>query len=1157
MTDYSVWEVILNEDSPVPTRIVEGVSQPVAPITAEQRLAKNNELKARGTLLMALPNKHQLKFNSHKDAKTLMEAIEKKFYQIHDRLQKLVSQLEIYGVSLSQEAVNMKFLCSLPSEWKTRTLTWRNKADLEEQNLYDLFNSLKIYETKVKQSSSPGTTTQNLAFVSLTSTDSTTDSVSAAASVSAACVKLPASPLPNIDVDDLEEMDIKWQMAMLTMRARRFLQKTGRTLGANGPTSMGFDISKVECYNCQRKRHFARECRSPKDSRRPGAVELQRRTVLVETSTSNALVSQCDGTGSYDWSYQAEEEPANFALMDFSSNSSSDNEVFTKAIFDCDNYYSSESDCESWPPSNLYDRFQPSGRYHVVPPPYTRTFMPPKPDLVFNTAHTGVETGHLAFNVQLNPPKPEQDMSHTSRPSAPIIENWPIETTFQAATTVPASPKSNSSGKRRSRKACFVCKSVDHLIKDCDYHSKKMAQPTHRNYANRGHHQYYASLTHSKPQKHRVPTAVLTQSKPVSNTAVRPVSTALPNITAPMVSVVQGKQGTRGNPQLALQDKGVIDSGCSGYMTGNMSYLSDFEELNGGYVAFGGNPKGGKITGMGKIKTGKLDFDNVYFVKELKFNLFSVLQMKGKQHRASCKTKPVSSIDQPLFRLHMDLFGPTFVKSPNKKSYCLVITNDYSRFTWVFFLASKDETTPILKTFLTGLENQLSLKVKNRVLVTKPHNKAPCELLHGRAPSIGFMRPFGCPVTILNTLDPLGKFQGKVDEGFLVGYSDAAFDGKEHDFDVKKPESQVILSPSSSAQSKEQDDPTKKEAKEKSYVESVTGYRDLNAEFEDCSENSSNEVTTASFTVPTVGQNSLNNTNTFSAAGPSNTVVSPTYGKSSNIDASQLPDDLDMPGLEDIIYSDDEDVVGAEADFNNLESSIPGLRILIILTKYTKLSRLFMVYIKLLELGMKHWLPTFWKTVFKEVNQKKDGIFISQDNYVAEILRKFRLTKGKSASTPIDTEKPLLKDHDGEDVDVHTYRSMIGSLMYLTSSRPDIMFAVCACARFQVTLKALHLHAVKRIFRYLKGKPHLGLWYLKDLPFDIVAYSDSDYAGASLDRKSTTGGCQFLGCRLISWQCKKQTVIATSSIEAEYVAAASCCAQIFLLKLLMLEDFNT
>nr|GEU84270.1 putative reverse transcriptase domain-containing protein [Tanacetum cinerariifolium] len=143
----------------------------------------------------------------------------------------------------------------------------------------------------------------------------------------------------------------------------------------------------------------------------------------------------------------------------------------------------------------------------------------------------------------------------------------------------------------------------------------------------------------------------------------------------------------------------------------------------------------------------------------------------------------------------------------------------------------------------------------------------------------------------------------------------------------------------------------------------------------------------------------------------------------------------------------------------------------------------------------------------------------------------------KPASTPIYTKKPLLRDPDGEDVDVHTYRSIIGLLMYLTSSRPDIIFAVCACAHFQVTLKVSHLHAVKRIFKYLKGKPHLGLWYPKDSPFNLVAYSDSDYAGTSLDRKSTTEGCQFLGCRLISWQSKKKTVVATSTTEAEYVAA--------------------
>ncbi|GJQ97350.1 putative ribonuclease H-like domain-containing protein [Tanacetum coccineum] len=192
-----------------------------------------------------------------------------------------------------------------------------------------------------------------------------------------------------------------------------------------------------------------------------------------------------------------------------------------------------------------------------------------------------------------------------------------------------------------------------------------------------------------------------------------------------------------------------------------------------------------------------------------------------------------------------------------------------------------------------------------------------------------------------------------------------------------------------------------------------------------------------------------------------------------------------------------------------------------------------------------------------QVKQSHDGIFISQDKYVAEILKKFDFESVKSAITPMETKAPLAQDEGGPDVDLHLYRSMIGCLMYLTASRPDIMYAVCACSRFQVTPKVSHLYAVKRIFKYIKGKPKLGLWYPRESPLDLVAYSDSDYAAANLDRKSTTGGCQFLGRRLISWQCKKQTIVATSTTEAEYVAAASCCGQVLWLQNQLLDyGFN-
>nr|GEV00897.1 hypothetical protein [Tanacetum cinerariifolium] len=318
MTDYSLWEVILNDDSPIPTRVIDGVVQPIAPSTTELKLARKNELKARGTLLMALLDKHQLKFNIHKDAKTLMEAIEKRFGGNKETKRcKRLSSSNNMRTSLAQVLrawIKSMIGCRSLSSGELTPSFGGTRQDLEDQCLDDLFNSLKIYKGEVRSSSSASTTTQNIAFVSSQNTDSTNESVSAVASVSTASTKVPVFALPNvdtlsnaviysffaspsnsllldnddlkqIDADDLEDIDLKWQMAMPTIRAMR----------------------------------------SPKDTRNK---KTQRRNVPVETSTSNALVSQCDDVRSYDLSFQAEEEPTDDALMAFTSlsSSSSDNE---------------------------------------------------------------------------------------------------------------------------------------------------------------------------------------------------------------------------------------------------------------------------------------------------------------------------------------------------------------------------------------------------------------------------------------------------------------------------------------------------------------------------------------------------------------------------------------------------------------------------------------------------------------------------------------------------------------------------------------------------------------------------------------------------------------------------------------------------------------
>ena len=189
-----------------------------------------------------------------------------------------------------------------------------------------------------------------------------------------------------------------------------------------------------------------------------------------------------------------------------------------------------------------------------------------------------------------------------------------------------------------------------------------------------------------------------------------------------------------------------------------------------------------------------------------------------------------------------------------------------------------------------------------------------------------------------------------------------------------------------------------------------------------------------------------------------------------------------------------------------------------------------------------------------QVKQTDDGIFINQSKYTKNLLKKFNLHDFAAVATPMATATKL--DHDeGVVVDVTDYRGTIGSLLYPTASRPDIMYSTCLCARYQANPREPHLIAVKRIFRYLKGEPNLGLWYPRETDFNLVGYSDSDFAGCKIDRKSTSGSCQLLGGRLVSWFSKKQKSISTSTAEAEYIAAGSCCAQILWMKH-QLQDYG-
>nr|GEW19821.1 putative ribonuclease H-like domain-containing protein [Tanacetum cinerariifolium] len=483
--------------------------------------------------------------------------------------------------------------------------------------------------------------------------------------------------LEQIDTDDLEEMDLKWQVAMITMRVKKFMKRTGRNLNFNGKDPVGFDKTKVKCYNCHRRGHFARECRTPRNQGNRSA-DNEKRVVPVE-SPVNALVVQ-DGLGGYDWSYQAEEGPTDFALMAHSSHSAN----------------SSNSEVK------------------------------------ISETRTSVNENE---SIASKSSEETREEPKTIRSSASIIEDWESDSEDECGDKTSTEQEISSNDNLVKSVECtnkYISEKHtnnhdDNLRKrqdsrvdwnDCTFYDNKMVEKSVVNNKGKGtgqrevrpvwnnarrvNHQNFSKMTHPHPKRNFVPTSVATKSRQVLVNAAKQNS-------ATSTSTARPKVNAAGNPQYTLQDQGIFDSGCSRHMTSNKSFLTEYQEIDGGFVTFGGSPKGGKISGIKRA--------------------FSVARTSQQNGVAERKNRTL--IEAAKTMLADSLLLTTFwAESVNTACY-----------------------------------------VQNRVFVTKPHNKTPYELLIGRSPNLEFMRPFGCPVTILNTLEHLGKLDGKADEGFLVGYS--------------------------------------------------------------------------------------------------------------------------------------------------------------------------------------------------------------------------------------------------------------------------------------------------------------------------------------------------------------------------------------------------
>nr|GEW31702.1 hypothetical protein [Tanacetum cinerariifolium] len=544
---------------------------------------RKNDVKARTTLLLSLPDEHQLRFNNYKTAQELRTAILKTFggnkatkkmkknllkqqygnfkaegtknlEQTFNRLQVIVGQLQFIDVKIEHDDLNQKFLTSLALQWLMHTIVWIYRSDLDTMSLEDLYNHLKVYESEVQKKSKPNS--ENMAFISSAKHSRGNEEVNTA-NVFTASTNVPTASANvewPIDKDDIEEMDIKWNMALLSMRADRFWKKTGKKISIQGTDVAGFDKSKVECFNCHKMGHFVREYMDPKSQDR-GRRDNYRQGSKVEEQAPKALMT-IDGVG-WDWSYMAndeknhaliadEETPTEFALI---AKTSAESDVFDNSL--CSKAYKKKSDSLN----RLSECADDTVTNYSRPAPTIES----SPDDAQNK----------------NPSVTETEASPSTISPKPFIK-------FVKANDSPTKSKTD---KVETAKKPHVKKRVKKGI-------SRSQNNTHKSFTPRPpiHKPYRPPTKEMRSNMNAAWPNRTSFNKPAHSYTKRPF-----------------QRTSAGSSQNNINDKGYWDSGCSRHMTGNISYLSDYEPFDGGYVSFG--QRGCKITGKGTMKTSKLEFE--------------------------------------------------------------------------------------------------------------------------------------------------------------------------------------------------------------------------------------------------------------------------------------------------------------------------------------------------------------------------------------------------------------------------------------------------------------------------------------------------------------------------------------------------------------------